>query len=90
MDLKDAGVPIIGIAYKDKPDATAAFLAEHGDPYQKLTSDAPGLVAIDFGVYGVPETYLVDASGIVRWKYAGALTPALIAGEVSPLLKRYA
>ncbi len=72
--LKQQGVPIWGIAYKDKPDATAGFLDQHGDPYVRVARDEPGTVGIDFGLYGVPESYLVDASGIVRWRWAGGLS----------------
>ncbi len=74
MDLKRAGVPIWGIAYKDKPAATSAFLARHGNPFARVAHDVPGRVAIDWGVTGVPETYLVDAQGMVRWRYVGPLT----------------
>ncbi len=90
MDLKRAGVEIWGIAYKDRPDATAAFLAGHGDPYAKRADDQPGRVAIDWGLTGVPETYLIDPAGIVRWRYVGPLTTDAIAGELQPLLRRYA
>ena len=58
--LQRRGVPIWGIAYKDKPDAASDFLKRTGDPYARIARDEPGRVAIDFGVYGVPETYLVD------------------------------
>ena len=90
MVLKQQGIPIYGIAYKDKPAATDAFLAKHGNPYAKLARDEPGRVAIDWGVTGVPETYLIDPRGIVRWRGVGPLTPDTIAGELQPLLRRYA
>ena len=56
----------------------------------RIARDAPGQVAIDFGVYGVPETYLVDKDGIVRWRWAGPLTPEIVTQELQPLLKKYA
>ena len=90
MDLRRQGVVLYGIAYKDKPAATAAFLARHGNPYAKLARDEPGRVAIDWGVTGVPETYLVDPGGIVRWRSVGPLTREAITVELQPLLRRYA
>ena len=88
--LKADGVPIWGIAYKDTDQAAAAFLARTGDPYLRLARDEPGRVAIDWGVYGVPETYVVDRNGIVRWRWAGPLTDDVIAQQVQPLLRKYA
>jgi len=90
MALRRQGMPIYGIAYKDKPDATAEFLARHGDPYAKLARDEAGLVAINWGVYGVPETYLIDKQGIVRWRNVGPLTPQAVTAELQPLLRRFA
>lgn len=87
--LKRRGVAIWGVAYKDKPNATAYFLKQNGDPYARLGTDQPGRVAIDFGLYGVPETYLVDGSGIVRWRWAGGLTERVIRDGLDPLLKQY-
>ncbi len=82
--------PIWGIAYKDKPGDVARYLAQHGNPYARIAHDDPGRVAIDWGVYGVPETFLVDAAGVIRWKFAGALTPEIVAGELRPALARVA
>ncbi len=90
MQLRRRDTAIWGIAYKDKPEATTAFLARNGNPYARMAVDAPGRVAIDFGVYGVPESYLVDRDGIVRWRWAGPLSEELVAGQLDPLLKRYA
>lgn len=86
--LAGTGLPIWGIAYKDNPADIRRFLAQNGNPYARVALDQPGRVAIDWGVYGVPETYLIDARGIVRWRYAGALTPAVINGELRPLLAK--
>lgn len=88
--LTAAGVTVWGIAYKDHAEATAAFLQRVGDPYQRIARDADGRVAIDWGVYGVPETYLVDRQGIVRWRLARALTPALVRDQLRPLLRQAA
>ena len=67
-------VQLVGINYKDQPDKAQAFLDEVGNPYSAIGSDRDGRVGIDWGVYGVPETYVVDASGIVRHKFIGPLT----------------
>jgi cytochrome c biogenesis protein CcmG/thiol:disulfide interchange protein DsbE len=90
MTLKQQGLPIWGVAYKDKTDATAAFLRENGDPYMRVARDEPGSVAIDFGLYGVPESYLVDKSGIVRWRWAGGISPDVVEQSLSPLLQSLA
>ena len=90
MRLKRDGVPVFGINYKDKPADAAAFLARHGDPFTRLGCDEPGRVAIDWGVYGVPESYLIDRQGIIRWRYAGPILPEVLDNEVRPLLRRFA
>jgi len=90
LSLQQAGVPIYGIAYKDKPAATAGFLAQHSNPYARVGRDDPGLVAIDWGVTGVPENYLIDKDGVVRWRWVGPLTQAAVRGELQPLLRRFA
>jgi len=90
LRLRQRDTAIWGIAYKDKPDASAAFLQRTGDPYARVARDEPGRVAIDFGVYGVPESYLVDRSGIVRWRWAGPLAEDVVAGQLEPLLRKYA
>ncbi|MBR0649260.1 DsbE family thiol:disulfide interchange protein [Roseomonas terrae] len=90
MALSREGVPVLGINYKDKPEDALAFLARRGDPYTRLGRDEPGRVAIDWGLYGVPETYLIDRQGIIRWRYAGPVTPEVVAQDLRPLLRRYA
>jgi cytochrome c biogenesis protein CcmG/thiol:disulfide interchange protein DsbE len=87
--LAKDGLPIWGIAYQDKPDALANFLARNGNPYTRLADDASGLTAINWGVYGVPETYFIDKNGIVRSRWAGALTNDVVANELNPLLAQY-
>jgi cytochrome c biogenesis protein CcmG/thiol:disulfide interchange protein DsbE len=72
--LKEQGVPIIGIAYKDQPAKTQAFLARTGDPYVRVLVDQEGRAGIELGVSGVPETYLVDGSGRIVDKIAAPLT----------------
>ncbi len=88
--VKAAGIPLWGIAYKDQPEKTAQFLAENGDPYVRVARDQTGLVAINFGLYGVPESYLVDADGIVRWRWAGGLSGDIIRQDLMPRVKALA
>ena len=80
------GVPLIGYDYKDKPADAKAWLAQHGNPYAQVIADASGDTAIDFGVYGAPETFLVDARGVIRYKHIGPLTPDVIAQELGPAI----
>ena len=90
MTLHGRGIPLWGIAYKDTADAAANLLARNGDPYARLARDELGRTAIDFGVYGVPETYFVDRQGIVRWRWAGPLTADIVSAQLDTLLKKYA
>ncbi|MXP64855.1 DsbE family thiol:disulfide interchange protein [Roseomonas sp. M0104] len=90
MRLKREGVAVYGVNYKDKPEAAMAFLARHGNPFQRLGRDEPGRVAIDWGVYGVPETYFVDRKGVIRWRWAGPITPEVLEQDVRALLRHYA
>jgi cytochrome c biogenesis protein CcmG, thiol:disulfide interchange protein DsbE len=90
MRLARAGVPVLGIAYKDKPEDSLGFLRRHGNPFARLGMDQPGRVAIDWGVYGVPETYLVDKSGLIRWRWAGPITEDTLRQDLEPLLRRHA
>jgi cytochrome c biogenesis protein CcmG/thiol:disulfide interchange protein DsbE len=80
------GVRIDGIDYKDKPDDAKRWLTELGDPYRRLAVDRDGRVAIDFGVYGVPETYVVDRAGKIRYRQVGPITPDDLARTIRPLL----
>jgi cytochrome c biogenesis protein CcmG/thiol:disulfide interchange protein DsbE len=90
MALHRAGVPVLGINYKDRAADANAFLARHGNPFQRLAADVPGRVSIDWGVYGVPETYILDRQGIIRWRWAGPITPDMLRDDVQPLLRRLA
>ncbi|MBM3533664.1 MAG: DsbE family thiol:disulfide interchange protein [Alphaproteobacteria bacterium] len=80
-------VPIFGFNYKDKPEDAKRFLAELGDPYAKIGTDPSGRVGIDWGVYGVPETFVVDAEGRIRHRHVGPLTDRAVAETIRPLLK---
>jgi cytochrome c biogenesis protein CcmG/thiol:disulfide interchange protein DsbE len=90
LRLHREGTTVVGIAYKDRPTDARNFLAQLGDPFALIGQDSTGRAAIEWGVYGVPETYLVDARGIVRWRFAGAVTPEVLAEQLLPLLRRYA
>lgn len=76
MALKAQGVPIVGVAYKDAPTKSQAFLAANGDPYVSTFMDPSGRAGVEFGVSGVPETFAVGADGKVLAKRSGPLTPA--------------
>lgn len=80
-------LPIYGLDYKDEREAGVAWLARHGNPYVASAFDAEGRAGIDWGVYGVPETFLVDAQGIIRYKHVGPLTRAVIEGQILPLAR---
>jgi cytochrome c biogenesis protein CcmG/thiol:disulfide interchange protein DsbE len=84
------GVPLMGIAYKDRPADSVAFLNRYGNPFQRIGVDQPGRVAIDWGLYGVPETYLIDRAGLIRWRWAGPLTDEVLKRDLEPLLRRHA
>jgi cytochrome c biogenesis protein CcmG/thiol:disulfide interchange protein DsbE len=83
----NARVPLYGIDYKDKPDAARAWLATLGNPYTAIGAD-DGRAGIAWGIYGVPETFVVDRSGRIRYKHVGPLTEADIRDEVLPLVSR--
>lgn len=87
MRLKAEGVvPIHGINYKDRPEDAAAWLDELGDPYTRTGADRNGRVAIDWGVYGVPETFVVDRDGKIVFKQVGPVTPEAYREKIAPLL----
>jgi cytochrome c biogenesis protein CcmG/thiol:disulfide interchange protein DsbE len=88
MTLQRQGVALWGVNYKDRPREAQGFLARHGNPFARLGVDEPGRVSIDWGVYGVPETYILDRGGIIRWRFAGPITPELMAQDIQPLLAR--
>ncbi|WP_295644412.1 DsbE family thiol:disulfide interchange protein [uncultured Methylibium sp.] len=89
VDLARSGsVPIYGLNYKDKRDDALAWLKQHGDPYKLSLADTAGLVGIDFGVYGVPETFVIDQAGVIRLKHIGPVTPAALTGSILPLVDK--
>jgi len=84
--LADEGLAIYGINYKDQPDNALNFLAELGSPYVAMGADTTGRNAINWGVYGVPDTYLIDGNGVVLHRFAGPLTQRSIETDLRPLL----
>lgn len=86
LQLAQQGVAIVGLNYKDDPQAARRFLAERGSPYQSVIVDADGRLGLDLGVYGAPETFVVDAQGMIRHRIAGVVTPENFAREIAPLL----
>jgi cytochrome c biogenesis protein CcmG/thiol:disulfide interchange protein DsbE len=81
------GVALYGMTQKDKPSATREFLSEYGNPFAKIARDDDGRAGIEWGVYGVPETYVVDGKGIIRFKFVGPLTDTVLARQVLPAIK---
>ncbi|MEW6513670.1 MAG: DsbE family thiol:disulfide interchange protein [Pseudomonadota bacterium] len=79
--------PVVGLNYKDKRDDGLRWLARFGDPYLLSAFDADGRVGIDYGVYGVPESYLIDKAGVIRFKQIGPITPAVMENKILPLVK---
>jgi cytochrome c biogenesis protein CcmG/thiol:disulfide interchange protein DsbE len=84
---KTGAVPIYGLNYKDVRDDALAWLSELGDPYVLSAADLDGRVAIDYGVYGAPETYVIDQSGTIRFKQIGPVTPDVWSKQVLPLVQ---
>ncbi|MBN8265613.1 MAG: DsbE family thiol:disulfide interchange protein [Xanthomonadales bacterium] len=80
-------VRVVGYNWKDEPADALRWLAQFGNPYWVVLSDVEGRAAIDWGIYGAPETFLVDADGIIRWKHVGPLDDGVIADELEPLLR---
>ena len=86
MRLAEEGVPIFGINYKDPPDKAQAWLAELGNPFEKIGADRNGRVGIEWGVYGVPETFVIDAEGRIRHRHVGPLQARDLERTLRPVL----
>jgi len=84
---KSGLAPVVGLNYKDAHEDALPWLKQFGNPYQLSVVDADGRIGIDYGVYGVPETYLIDAEGVIRYKQIGPLTQAILDQKVLPLAK---
>jgi len=81
-------VPIVGLNYKDEPAAGMTWLRQNGDPYNLSVVDRDGRVGIDWGVYGVPETFVIDQRGIVQHKHIGPITEKSVSETIMPLVRR--
>jgi cytochrome c biogenesis protein CcmG/thiol:disulfide interchange protein DsbE len=82
------GVRLIGINYKDEPGAARRFLARYGNPFDAIGADTSGRVAIDWGVYGVPETYVIDGNGRIAFKFIGPLSASAIKDQILPAVAK--
>jgi len=78
---------VYGLNYKDDSKAALKWLADLGDPYDAHGADTKGRVAIDFGVYGIPETFIIDAAGVIRYKYVGPISAERLDTEILPLIR---
>ena len=85
---KRSKVPIYGLNYKDQREAGLAWLQQMGNPYVESLFDADGRIGIDFGVYGVPETFVIDAQGVIRYKQIGPITPESLRDKIEPVLRQ--
>jgi cytochrome c biogenesis protein CcmG/thiol:disulfide interchange protein DsbE len=84
---KSGLVPVFGLNYKDQRADALAWLKRFGDPYQVSLADTDGRVGIDYGVYGVPETYVIDKQGVIRYKRIGPVTPDILQKTMIPLIR---
>jgi cytochrome c biogenesis protein CcmG/thiol:disulfide interchange protein DsbE len=88
VELSRQEIPIYGINYKDKPSAAHRFLASYGNPFRAIGADENGFTAIDFGVYGVPETFVIDGNGRIAYRFPGPLTPEIVAQKIMPAIRK--
>ncbi len=86
MQLAREGVVLYGLNYKDDPLAAKQWLKQWGNPYQLIASDIHGIAAIDLGVYGAPETFIIDKKGVIRYRHAGILNQEIWSNEIQPLM----
>lgn len=85
-DLSAEGLTILGVNFKDKPEAALGFLDELGNPYAAIGADASGRMGLDWGLYGVPETFVIDAKGKVILRHAGPITASILEERIRPAL----
>ena len=86
-ELAKSGALVVGYNYKDTPEDAGRWLAQFGNPFALVVQDADGQAALDWGIYGAPETFVIDAEGIVRFKHIGPLTPEIVQDKIRPLLE---
>ena len=88
MELSATGeVPLYGINYKDPPDQARAWLDELGDPYARIGADIDGRAGIEWGVYGVPETYVIAPDGTIAYRHVGPITRAILQETLLPIVR---
>ena len=80
--------PVVGLNYKDRREDALPWLKRNGDPFQLIAFDANGRIGIDYGVYGVPETYIIDRQGVIRYKHIGPITADVVKNEMEPLVRK--
>ncbi len=85
---REPGLKVVGLNYKDRTEDAKAWLARHGDPYTATLVDREGRIGIDYGVYGVPETFVIDKQGVIRFKQIGPITPEALREKIVPLVKK--
>ena len=88
LSKTDKSVLIYGLNYKDKREDALQWLTRFGNPYAESISDTQGLVGIDLGVYGVPETFIIDKQGVIRHKQIGPITPEVLQDTILPLMRK--
>jgi len=88
--MQAEGILIYGVNYKDKPENALGFLAELGNPYTAMAADATGRSGIDWGVYGVPETFVIDANGTIVLRFAGPISAAILQDTIRPAMAKAA
>ena len=81
-------VPVYGLNYKDKREDGLRWLSKFGNPYTESLFDPQGRIGLDYGVYGVPETFVVDREGVIRYKHIGPITSEALADKIEPLLRK--
>ncbi len=84
---RNLDIPLVGLDYKDEAEPAKQWLQRLGNPYQVVAFDADGMVGIDWGVYGTPETYLIDKQGIIRFKQIGPITPQILRDTILPMVQ---
>ncbi|MFZ9934238.1 MAG: DsbE family thiol:disulfide interchange protein [Arenimonas sp.] len=86
-ELAQSGTMVVGYNYKDSPEDAARWLARYGNPFALVVQDRDGQAALDWGIYGAPETFVIDAAGVVRFKHIGPLTPEIVQEKILPVLQ---
>lgn len=86
-DLAKSGIAVVGYNYKDTPEDARNWLTEFGNPFALIIQDQDGQAALDWGIYGAPETFVIDAAGVIRFKHIGPLTPEIVNEKIRPALQ---